>query len=383
MDIDDVLGDDFLEEDDRDEVIVRDGELDLSNERGTRPADNIEIIDDPDAVAFADHTVSEVVGPTIGGIIALFAASTVLWGSQGLWDVMFPFLLLLGLAQLWNLLFMGGVLSLAQHAFLGLAAFSMVFFSENRGLGILMATLCTVVLVTVLSLATGAIVDRVDRISAVMVTVLVAILLSQFVRLNTGFAAEPVRDLTVVNELTRAGRDQFVHLLALIVGLGSMVFATLFSRSLYGVALRAASVDPQMAKARGVAPVKLRLGLWLAWAVGISLAGAAIVIRDGAADASLLFAPTRWLLPAIVICVIGGIGTVEGPLLGTIVWVMLDAQFSTQTPAFIFFVSVLAVAMLLVAPGGVWGAIRRFLPFPFLSRAVPSTVSNPSTPLRR
>jgi len=53
--------------------------------------------------------------------------------------------------------------------------------------------------------------------------------------------------------------------------------------------------------------------------------------------------------------VIGGLGTIEGPILGAIVFVLLRSQLAQFGPWYLLVLGVLAIVIMLFAPKGLWG----------------------------
>jgi branched-chain amino acid transport system permease protein len=53
--------------------------------------------------------------------------------------------------------------------------------------------------------------------------------------------------------------------------------------------------------------------------------------------------------------VIGGIGTLEGPIIGTIVYFLLREFLSDLGTAYLIILGVLAISIMLIAPRGIWG----------------------------
>jgi branched-chain amino acid transport system permease protein len=65
-----------------------------------------------------------------------------------------------------------------------------------------------------------------------------------------------------------------------------------------------------------------------------------------------------WTAFVIFIVVIGGIGTVEGPIIGTIVFFLLRETLADLGTAYLIILGFVAIVVMLKAPKGVWGLIR-------------------------
>jgi branched-chain amino acid transport system permease protein len=66
-----------------------------------------------------------------------------------------------------------------------------------------------------------------------------------------------------------------------------------------------------------------------------------------------------WTASVIFIVVIGGIGSIEGPIVGTIVFFTLRALLVDYGAWYLITLGLLAVVIMLVAPQGLWGVIAR------------------------
>ena len=67
----------------------------------------------------------------------------------------------------------------------------------------------------------------------------------------------------------------------------------------------------------------------------------------------------EWTSLMFFAVVIGGIGTLEGPILGALVYFALREWLSDQGSWYLIVLGLLTVAVVLWAPGGIWGALTR------------------------
>jgi len=56
--------------------------------------------------------------------------------------------------------------------------------------------------------------------------------------------------------------------------------------------------------------------------------------------------------------VIGGIGTLEGPIIGTLVFFLLRETLADLGSIYLMVLGVVAIIIMLYAPNGLWGFIR-------------------------
>ena len=94
----------------------------------------------------------------------------------------------------------------------------------------------------------------------------------------------------------------------------------------------------------------------IAYAFG-GLAGALYAPFAGFANTELLF----WLLSGqvLIMVIVGGQGTLIGPILGAAFFMLLEHQLSSYTEAWALFFGLIFIAFVLFAPEGIWGLARR------------------------
>jgi branched-chain amino acid transport system permease protein len=90
----------------------------------------------------------------------------------------------------------------------------------------------------------------------------------------------------------------------------------------------------------------------ISYALG-GLAGALYAPFAGFANTELLF----WLLSGqvLIMVIVGGSGTLIGPILGAAFFLLLEHQLSSYTEAWALFLGLVFIAVVLFAPEGIWG----------------------------
>ncbi len=107
----------------------------------------------------------------------------------------------------------------------------------------------------------------------------------------------------------------------------------------------------------------------IAYALG-GLAGGLYASFAGFANTELLF----WLLSGqvLIMVIVGGSGTLIGPILGAAFFMTLEHQLSSYTEAWALFFGLVFIAFVLFAPEGIWGLARNWF-----QRAVPVAAHYP------
>jgi branched-chain amino acid transport system permease protein len=142
---------------------------------------------------------------------------------------------------------------------------------------------------------------------------------------------------------------------AAAVAAGAYVF---FSRTRFGLAVRATTSDPTVARLMGV-PV--RRIYRFAWVVGGALAGLAAALLAPAFGGLTPFSMTRFSLRALAGAVIGGLDSVWGAIAGSLLVGVIEAvvggTFATAGVSE-FAVLALVLATLMARPQGIFGTER-------------------------
>jgi branched-chain amino acid transport system permease protein len=86
--------------------------------------------------------------------------------------------------------------------------------------------------------------------------------------------------------------------------------------------------------------------------------GALIFLQKLRISPDAAFSVNDWTAFVIFIVVIGGIGTIEGPIIGTLVFFALRETLADLGTTYLIVLGVVAIVVMLKAPKGIWGVIR-------------------------
>jgi len=115
--------------------------------------------------------------------------------------------------------------------------------------------------------------------------------------------------------------------------------------------------NPEAAGAVGVDVRRLKWAVFLIASAATGLVGALVFMQTARISPNAAFAVTDWTAYVVFIVVIGGIGTVEGPILGVIVFYVLRSALADYGTWYLMTLGVVAIAVMLFAPKGLWGSI--------------------------
>ena len=272
----------------------------------------------------------------------------------------------IALASLWNLLAgYAGLVSVGQQAYVGLGAYTMFGLAMLAGVNPLLAVLLSGIVSALISVPVAALMFRLRghyfAIGTWVMAEVFRLVASQVSALGGGSGTSlPVGIVTAIAS-GREAREFLLYWLslALVVVIIGLIFALLRSR--YGLALTAIRDNEAAARSAGVDVVRVKLVVYVVTAFGTGLAGALIFLQKLRVSPETAFSVNDWTAFVIFIVVIGGIGRVEGPIVGAIVFFALRQLFADLGSIYLLMLGAIAIGVMLWAPKGLWGmAADRF-----------------------
>ena len=241
-------------------------------------------------------------------------------------EVLTPIVIFALYASAWNLLAYSGQASLGHAAFLGIGGFISALIGVKLGLPPLLGLFVGAVVSAAIGLLIGLACVRLKTWFLAMVTfgfsVIAATLFSQFdsvVGGILGFAPKTI----VPNGLP-------LYYLAFAFSAVSILIIYLVIKSKWGLAFRAIHQNEQEAKMIGVNVAKYRLLAFVISTFFAGLAGGLYVQSTSYVDVSI-FGLEHSLAP-LMMAVIGGLMTIEGPIIGAVIIVSLESYLPTLDP---------------------------------------------------
>ena len=154
------------------------------------------------------------------------------------------------------------------------------------------------------------------------------------------------------------GRIAITYGLALAVGFGAIAVCALIMRSRLGLSLRAIRDSDVAARSLGVDVFRAKVAVYLIAAVGSGIAGSVMYMSLLRIQPTAAFG-VGWTAWMIFIVIIGGLGRIEGPIVGTAVFIGLRELLGDFGSAYLIVLGTLAVAITILAPRGICGASSR------------------------
>jgi branched-chain amino acid transport system permease protein len=289
---------------------------------------------------------------TVAGLAALGAVPLALPRDDVL-NLGVVFLLSVALAQSWNVVAgLAGQVNLGHAAFFGLGALvTRTLWVAGVPVGLAMAAGAAVA--TVAGVALGLVAFRLRGAYFAIGT----LALAEVLRLYVG---NVLAEISTLPTATIAGyRLTARYYTALGLALGSVLVVIVLIGSRLGLGMQAVREDEGSAEASGVGAFRVKLA---AVAVSTGLAG---LTGGGFAYYHVSYYPQHpfspaWTFDALLITFIGGVGTVHGPVLGALFYVVLKEYLAVKWVDFHLLVfGILFVAIVLLLPGGMVEAATR------------------------
>ncbi len=297
---------------------------------------------------------------TTAGTVAFLAAVVVLalapfWGDASTLNSLVRLCTLVAIAQMWNLLAgYAGRVSIGMQAFIGIGGYSLVLFGNNTGVNVFACVLIAGVVAAVIAVPVAALAFRLDGGYFAIGTWVIAEVLRLVVANVDALGGGTGTSITAVIGIDITTRQRLTFWFALGLAVLSVVVVVGILRTRLGLGLAAARDAPPAARALGVSIRRAQLVAFVVAAAGCGMAGAIIyldLLRVTPNDAFSV----DWTAFMIFMVVIGGLGTVEGPILGAVVFFALEQLFDGST--YLIVLGVLAIAVTLRLPGGLWGLV--------------------------
>jgi branched-chain amino acid transport system permease protein len=300
----------------------------------------------------------------IAGVLSLVAIAALIaapwWAGRANMRLLGEVYAFLALASLWNLLAgFTGLVSVGQQAFVGLGGYALFAAAIFYGVPPLLAVVLAGVIGALIALPLAPILFRLQGAYFAIGTWVAAevfrLTFAQVSALGGGSGTSlPARIVTDI-AATRDAREMIVYWSALALGLGTVAVVYMILRSRAGLALTAIRDSEIAAESLGVNIARTKLVLYVVTAALTTMTGALIFLQKLRISPDAAFSVNDWTAYVIFMVVIGGIGTIEGPILGTLIFFLLRETLSDLGTIYLMLLGAVAILVMLKAPKGLWG----------------------------
>lgn len=311
------------------------------------------------------HTQSSRIAIALGLLLLLTIPTMPFWASSGHIRWVVELSCFIAIAQMWNLLAgYGGMVSVGQQAFIGAGGYSLFVLSVNFGMNPFLSVPLSVVLPAVVAVPSYFLLRRLDgpyfAIGTWVLAEVLRLLTSNIKAVNTGSGMT----LKAMAQYSAHERNIGLTLLVALLLLLTVGGTYLLLRSRLGLALVAMRDDAVAAASQGVNVERMRFCIFLLAATGTGLAGAIYFMAQLRISPASGFDP-YWSSICIFIVMVGGIGRLEGPIIGALLYFLATRFFGEYGSTYLVVLGLLTLAVAIYAPSGLWGLISRVCHWPW------------------
>jgi branched-chain amino acid transport system permease protein len=296
----------------------------------------------------------------IGALVVVVVFASLPYTTQpGVWAILTQGLIILTLASMWNLLAgYAGLVSVGQQVFLGLGAY-FILIPNMHGVSAFAALPLAAIGAAVVAIPLWWLVSRLRTayfaIATWVLASAVALFVQQFQSIGGG-TGMPLQGLQWANTNLLSADTYWVALAVAVLAIGGTY---VLLRSRVGLVLTAIRDDERAARSSGVRVGFARALVFIVAAAGCGAAGGVLAIQQVAVSpgAGGVFDVT-WTAEMAFAVIIGGLGTIEGPIVGTVVYMVLFETLQHYNAWYLIILGLVAIGITLFARRGLWGTVE-------------------------
>jgi branched-chain amino acid transport system permease protein len=298
---------------------------------------------------------------------ALIALATLPWWSDAGWmRLIAEMAYYLALAQLWNLLAgYAGLVSVGQQAYVGLGGYALFYLTGAQDVNVYLALALAGPFAGLISIPVSFAVFRLRgayfAVGTWVMSEVFALSASLIAVLGGGSGLSLTPAILRQVSPDRASRDAILYFMSLASAVLVVAVVYLLLRSRHGLALTAIRDSEPASASLGVNTFRTKLIIYVATATCTGLIGALIFLQKLRISPEAGFSINDWTVVVIFMVVIGGIGTIEGPFIGMLIYIALRELLADYGTYYLILLGVIAIVVMLKAPSGIWGwVIQRY-----------------------
>ena len=303
------------------------------------------------------------VAALLGSLLLIVLIVAPWWAGRADLRLMGEIFLYLALASLWNLMAgYAGLVSVGQQAYVGFGGYMLFALTIFAGFSPVVAIVGAGVLGALISVPVALLIFRLrGAYFAIGTWVIAEVFRLSFAQISAlGGGSGSSLPVKIVRSMAdgRAAREALSYWLALGVAVCVIAVIYLFLRSRQGLALTAIRDNELAASSLGIDIWRTKFVVYLVTSALTAMVGALIYLQKLRISPDAAFSVNDWTAFVIFIVVIGGIGTIEGPIIGTLIFFALRETLADLGAVYLMVLGVVAILVMLRAPKGVWGLIR-------------------------
>lgn len=254
----------------------------------------------------------------------------------------------------------GGMVSLGHAAFLGVGAYTVGILSQHGIDSALIAWPASMALAALAALAIGAVSIRTSGVYFIMITLAFAQMLFYFYSSLQGYGGDD--GLALANRsafggvLDIADNTSFYYVVFAILG-AVLYISHRVVNSRFGMVIRGLRENERRMQSIGFPAFRYKLACFVMAGAIAGLAGALLANQNNYVSPALM----HWTRSGdiLVMVILGGIGTLIGPVLGAFGLMLAEEFLAEYTRHWMIVLGPLLILVVLFARGGLYGLLNR------------------------
>jgi branched-chain amino acid transport system permease protein len=268
--------------------------------------------------------------------------------------------IVLTLASMWNLLAgYAGLVSVGQQAFVGLGAYFVLILAIH-GTSPFAALPVAAIGCGVVALPLWWLVSRLRTGYFAIATWVLATTIMLIIEKFSSIGGGTGMPLPGLSGLSPTLLTAYTYWAGLAVTVVALVVIYLLLRGRLGLVLTAIRDDEVAARSSGARVGLARMLVFLVAGAGCGAAGGVLAISQLQVQPSAVFT-VQWTAEMAFATIIGGLGTIEGPIIGTAVYIVLQQTLSSYNAWYLIILGLVAILVALFARRGLWGLVDEHL----------------------
>ncbi len=321
--------------------------MSLATETTARPAEGFRVTRSQRNVAWTGAVALIVV------VVFAFFPYIVYSGTTA---ILVQAFIVLTLASMWNLLAgYAGLVSVGQQAFVGLGAY-FVLILALQGISPFLALPVAAIASGVAALPLWWLISRLRSgyfaIATWVLAATIMLVIEKFSSIGGGTGL-PLPGFAGMDPTLLTAYTYWAGLAVTVLSLAGIY---LLLRGRIGLVLTAVRDDEVAARSSGSRVGLARLLVFVVAGIGCGAAGGVLAISQLQVQPSAVFS-VQWTAEMAFATIIGGLGTIEGPIIGTIVYMVLQQTLASYNAWYLIILGLVAILVALFARRGLWGLV--------------------------
>ena len=306
----------------------------------------------PRLAALVPRTRRQILGLAVAAVALVIAIAAPYYVSEYYALVIFQALEFVALAEAWNLLAgYGGLVSLAPAASVGIGAYTAAVLANHFGLPLPVLILAAGIVAAVFALIVSVPMFRFRGLYFAIATLVLAQALGAFMVNWNGLGGAVGLFLT-----SYAPSVLSIYYYSLAIAVIALILVVVVLRTRLGLSLRALRDDEDTAQEMGVSTFRTKLWVWVVSSFLIGMVGGLQAVKIGTVEPYGAFSLV-WTINIVSTTIVGGIGTIIGPIIGAGFTVWLGEALSRYPELHVAITGIIVIFLIRFAPTGIWGIV--------------------------